>query len=374
MVKIESLSFRHLRIPFNGEFAHARQTRRAGDTILVQIGCGRFSGWGEILARPYVTGECPERIMSAECESLAERLLGRELRNQSELSAWIDRELPRHDEHLALFGGVELGLWSLLAHSQTIDLDKLIGPRRTSQTGRCATIGIETPLEELRPRILLAHMQGATVVKLKVGSDPEADIARIHCIAGHLHGRIRLRLDGNACLLLEDAVSILDACADSCIDIESFEEPLQKEDGDWLQKLRYLHEECGVALVADESVCSLADLNACIGHRAFQVINLRLGKHGGLLGSRRIRDAARQAGLQLVAGSMVGESGILTHASEQFLSRSNELEYIEGLGQNRSWLTIDPVRHVSDRATESFRFEYRAQDCLDHVISERHFP
>jgi len=43
---------------------------------------------------------------------------------------------------------------------------------------------------------------------------------------------------------------------------------------------------------------------------------------------------------------MVGETGILTQASEVLLSRSTEFDYVEGLGQNRRFLTLDPVEKI----------------------------
>jgi L-alanine-DL-glutamate epimerase-like enolase superfamily enzyme len=63
--------------------------------------------------------------------------------------------------------------------------------------------------------------------------------------------------------------------------------------------------ELDAPVVADESVTSLATLQAVIAHRAADGVNLKLAKLGGIEGAMAVGEAARKAGLALMVGGMV---------------------------------------------------------------------
>jgi len=139
--------------------------------------------------------------------------------------------------------------------------------------------------------------------------------------------------------------------------IHSFEEPLILDDLDRPEGLRELHQRYNVDFMADESVCSMKDAENIADDGSYQLFNIRVGKHGGLCASAAIRDFAKAHCIGVVGGSMVGETSALTQASTVFLSRSPTLDYVEGLGQNRSWLLHDPLqqtqrsKHIFNRFT-----------------------
>jgi len=61
---IQSAEFIRLQLPLNNAFEHARAAREFIDTILVKLVTDSGEqGWGEILPRPYVTGETIEAIL-----------------------------------------------------------------------------------------------------------------------------------------------------------------------------------------------------------------------------------------------------------------------------------------------------------------------
>ena len=72
-----------------------------------------------------------------------------------------------------------------------------------------------------------------------------------------------------------------------------------------------------------------------------------------------ILNRARDAGIGVVAGTMVGETAVLDAASELLLAHRDELSYVEGLGQSRQILEASPVIRVSgtDATLPVFQFE-----------------
>jgi len=382
-VIISQCSLFHLALPFKGVFEHAKTARYVGNTILVRLTADDGKeGWGEVLARPYVTGESAESIMDERARARASDVLGIEITHQANLTQWVQEQLPEWTSDLALFGGIELALWSLLEQRSSVDWAVLLGAPRSNPTGRCITIGYDAAVGDMRKRAIDAVLKKATVVKVKVGRDVDEDTKRLCTLSDALKNRLPIRLDGNATMTYEAIDALLAAC--DALPIQSVEEPMDSADiNNAAEQLAQLYSRRQVPIMADESVCSIADANIIVSSGAYQIFNIRVGKHGGLLGSRCIRDIGQAAGLDLVGGSMVGESGVLTQASELLLSRSNALPYVEGLGQNRQFLELDPVemeqadtKSVSQEELENTQrlvpFRYRARDCQIYLQSELH--
>ncbi|MFK7894082.1 MAG: mandelate racemase/muconate lactonizing enzyme family protein [Granulosicoccus sp.] len=371
-MRIRSLDFMHLAIPFKGEFEHGKKARHTGDTILVKLYTDAgTTGWGEILARSYVTGETTSNIMGDDGEALATAIVGQRFNDQTALAAWLSRGLHDWQNQLAAFGGIELALWQCLEQEHNVDMESLIGPRRQHALGCCVTVGFDATLDSLRARAIDARLKRATVVKLKVGLGTAEDSERLRTLSSHFKHQMPLRIDGNGTFNLTDAIALLQACHD--LPVQSFEQPLASSSSDLDNLLKELHEVTGIPLMADECVCSIEQAERWADSGAYQIFNIRLGKHGGLLGSRHVRDCALNKGIGVVAGSMVGETGLLTQASTLFASRSDSLPYVEGLGQNQSWLTTDPVERIGDVTDTLGSFRFRFDACQPLMQSSRNF-
>jgi L-alanine-DL-glutamate epimerase-like enolase superfamily enzyme len=338
-MRVTSCEIVRLRLPFRSAFRHAAAERDASDTILIVLedDAGNL-GFGEILARSYVTGESSDEIFASGAPAFAAALVGRRFASQRALVAFLLGELEAERWPPALFGGFEAALINLFEQAGAWDVSEVLGPRRVSQPGHCFTIGLETN-EQLGRRAREACLAGATVVKVKVGGDD--DVARLRLLSECWKGRMPIRLDANGSLSVDGAGELLAASAD--LPIESLEQPFPAEDPDLGDKLRDVHARSGVPLVADESVCRLAEARQWAGSGGYQYFNVRVGKCGGLVATAQIISVARASGIRLVGGSMVGESAVLRHGSELLLRHTEDLPYVEGLAQNRALLECEPV-------------------------------
>ena len=341
-MRVTSCEILRLRLPFRSAFRHAAAARDASDTVLVVLEDeAGHRGFGEILARRYVTGESSEAIFASGAPELGAAVVGQRFTTQDALVAFLLNELDGEAWPPALFGGFEAALINLFEQAAVWDPNAVLGPRRVSQPGTCFTFGLETP-EQLRQRVREARLAGATVVKVKVGG--EDDVAGLRLLNECWKGTMPLRLDANGSLSVDRASALLAACAG--LPIESLEQPFAAEDPDLALKLRDIHARSNVPLVADESVCRLCDARRWAGSGGYQYFNIRVGKCGGLLASRQIMGVARAHGIRLVGGSMVGESAVLRHGSELLLRHTEDLPYVEGLAQNRALLACEPVQLV----------------------------
>lgn len=345
-MRVKSCELLWLKTPFKQSFSHARAARHSSDRILVLLRTREgATGFGEILARGYVSGETNGRIFKQDGPWLASELVGRRFASLDILLDFIKEALFEGIWGTALLGGFELALLNAYAQLQPVNINRLLGPRRVTPPGHCVTLGFECTDDQIRRYVIQAKLSGATVIKVKVGLSN--DVERLSHLNSALKGRIPIRLDANGSLGLEQAVELLVHC--QRLPIQSLEQPFAADDPELEEKLAELYRYTRVPLMADESLCAPTDLNHWLANRAYQIFNIRVGKCGGLIGSIFVRDAALLSGLGIVAGTMVGESGILNRASELLLTYSESLPYVEGLGQNKSLLLEDPVSFAENK-------------------------
>lgn len=348
-MRIKACELLWLKAPFKQSFSHARASRHYSDKILVLLHTGEgVTGFGEILARGYVSGETHDRIFNRDGPRLASEVVGCRFSTLDALLDFVKKALSEETWGMALLGGFELALLNAFAQLQPVNISRLLGPRRVSAPGHCVTLGFECRDEQIRRYVIQAKLSGATVIKVKVGLSN--DIERLSQLNSALKGRMPIRLDANGSLTLEQAVELLVRCRQ--LPIQSLEQPFAAADPELEAKLEELSRCTRVPLMADESICTPSDLQRWLTNRAYRIFNIRVGKCGGLTGSLLIRDAALQAGLDIVAGTMVGESGILNRASELLLMHSEALPYVEGLGQNRSLLLQDIVTYRENKFSQ----------------------
>ncbi len=86
----------------------------------------------------------------------------------------------------------------------------------------------------------------------------------------------------------------------------------------------------GVTLMADESVCSLTDVERITKEGFYKMINVRLSKCGGFRNSFRIIDYLRMNGIPFQIGCHLGESGILSAAGRALSLLCRDAVYYDG--------------------------------------------
>ena len=124
---------------------------------------------------------------------------------------------------------------------------------------------------------------------------------------------ISLRVDANEAWKPEELAA--KAKAFEQFEIVSIEQPVRHEDVEQLAEIR---PNLSIAVMLDESLCSLSDGQHAIDHGLCDLFNIRLSKCGGLINSVKLAVMAQQAGLGFQLGSQVGETGILSAAGRQF--------------------------------------------------------
>ncbi|MEM7160414.1 MAG: enolase C-terminal domain-like protein [Myxococcota bacterium] len=340
-MRIDRVRLHRLQIPFKGSFGHALSSRNCSDAVFVELSDEQGGvGWGETLPRAYVTGETIDSVLERSAPQLAARLRGQTFEDRAQVEAWIRKTLPEIGRDLGTFGGFEVALLDLAGRRLGFSVAEVLGEPRGPSLPPGVIIGFEVATADLRKHCIGLRWKKRTHVKVKVGLDDDAE--RLAIISKGMGADVKLRLDANAAWGVDEAVERLQSFGG--IPIASIEQPVPAED---LAGLRAIRERTGIAVMADESVCSLADAQRLVAEQAADIFNVRPGKHGGVIASLQIVECARAAGIDVHLGTLVGESGVLSRVAELFGHCVPGFACLDGKGQNRFLLAEDVLAHTN---------------------------
>lgn len=317
MTKIASFEVSTVEIPMRMSVEHALAKRVTARNVLVEVRDdeGR-SGWGESCPRPYVTGETVESVLGELRERMLPRWIGKTPGTLEETAAALERELDGIERtQQAAFCALELALLDLVGRHRGTSAGDVLGPVVTEKPRYSGVLATEDPAEVPERSTMMAKF-GIAHLKVKVVSDLDTNRHILELAREAVGPDVELRLDANAAWDASEAIRQLEALAE--FDLRGVEQPVRGDDWAGMQAVT----AAGlVPVVADETLCSVADAERLIAERGCDVFNVRISKCGGLINSGRIHRLGQAAGLKSQLGAQVGETGFLSAAGRQFATR-----------------------------------------------------
>lgn len=147
-----------------------------------------------------------------------------------------------------------------------------------------------------------AIRRGYDCLKVKVGKEPEKDIARLSAIRQAVPAETKIRIDANQGWSPKEAVRILNGMQEKGLDIEFVEQPVKAYD---FEGMKYVTERSYVPVLADESVFSPEDAVKIMQMGAADLVNIKLMKCGGLYNALKSVSAAEIYGVECMIGCML---------------------------------------------------------------------
>jgi o-succinylbenzoate synthase len=260
----------------NTSYGDAYEFRRR--VIVTLTAANGTVGLGEASPLPFFTGETVESIQV----QLELHFLPLVLRRSPFALNAILGDLERLPANTSAKAAIDVALHDLqgkLLGRPVVDL--LGGPVR-DRVPVTFPIGIE-PVAEAVTKAETATGRGIGTLKLKIGRDPDADIARVKAIREAIGPSVKLRVDANAGYTVPVAVRLLDRLA--AVEPEYVEQPVAAWDRAGLAEVR---RAVGLPIMADESLHDLRDAVELIERGAADVFAIKLIKTGGLNQARAI--------------------------------------------------------------------------------------
>lgn len=264
-------------------FVIARETMLALPLIHLTISHAGFTGQAEAAGVDY-RGETPDS-MTAEIRSYLDQ--------HDKPPSRIDllRDMPAGGARNA----IDCALWDWEAKSLGVGAASLAGLDGLNSLDTAYTLSMGAPHDMANSA--LRAPKGA-LLKIKLGGKDGLDLDRVAAIRAATPDR-RLVVDVNqgwSREYLQQAIPVL-----AGIGVELIEQPLPVGEDGWLNDF-----SSSIPLCADESFDTLEDLPHIASQYSF--INIKLDKSGGLTEALAIAKSAREKGLGLFVGSMLGTS------------------------------------------------------------------
>jgi len=203
--------------------------------------------------------------------------------------------------------GLEMALWDILGKVAGLPLYRLLGGAvREFVPTKFSISGLEP--EKGAEIAAWAVEQGFRTMKVKVGIEPEGDVARVRAVREAVGPAVRLGVDANGGWSPRIAVQTIRRLSD--YNIYFAEQPVPPLDVAWLAEVR---RQVEVPVMADESVYTLQDAMAIVRAGAADILSVYVGKGGGIGPARKMAAVAEAAGLSCTLGSNL-ELGVASAA------------------------------------------------------------
>ena len=208
----------------------------------------------------------------------------------------------------------EMALWDICGKVAGQPVYRLLGAARESfETDRTVFFG--TPAEVAAKARDLAG-QGFRNIKIKLGQAPADDIATVRAIREAVGPDVALRADANQGWSVADAILALRGIEP--FRVQFCEQPVHSWDWAGLEQVRG---SVPVPVMADESVHTPHDAITGVRAGAFDMINLKLMKTGGILQAVRLAHVAAAANVPCMLGCMNETRIALTAAAHVVMSQ-----------------------------------------------------
>jgi cis-L-3-hydroxyproline dehydratase len=285
-----------------------------------------LTGWGEVcpLGPAYLPAYA--RGARAGIAELAPQLLGADPLALGELNELMDRAMRGHPY---VKSAIDMACWDLLGKASGLPVATLMGGHVGSDFALYRAISQESPAQ-MAKKIGQYRKEGYHKFQLKVGGDPDTDIARIKAAAAVLSQGDVLIADANTGWTQHEAIRVADAVRDVNVYIE---QPCMT-----YEQCLAVRRHTNRPFVLDEVVDGIDMVVRGVADQAMDVINLKISKVGGLTRARQIRDLCVSLGIAMTIEDTWG--GDIITAAISHLAHSTPERFLFSATDFNSYVTV----------------------------------
>ena len=258
--------------------------------------------------------------------------------------------------HLYVKAPIDIACWDILGKVAGLPVYKLLGGAEQDDIKLYRAISQEDS-SVMAQKIAGYRAEGYTKFQLKVGGDANDDIARIKACRGILAPADILVADANTGWTMADAARVVNAVRDVDVYIEqpcmSYEESVS------------IRRRTALPFVLDENIGGVDTLLKGIAEDAFDVINLKISKVGGLTKAKLMRDLCVASGIPMTIEDTWG--GEIVTATIAHLARSTPEKFCFTATDFNSYGTVT----IADGAPERVNGRMTASDAPGLGIEPR---
>lgn len=297
-MKLTGVELRRVQMPLVSPFRTSFGVQEDRDILLVRAASADADGWGECVATaaPVYSSEYVDS-----CVDVLRRFLIPPLLETENLTAvQIAPLLSRFHGHRMAKAAVETAVLDAELRAAGMPLSRELGAVR-DRVACGVSVGITDTIDELLD--VVAGYLDAGYLRIKLKIEPGWDLAPVSAVRERFGDDLLLQVDANTAYTLGDAAHLAELDQFNLLLIE---QPFDEED---LLGHAQLGKMLRTPICLDESITSARLAAAAIRIGACRIVNIKPGRVGGLLESRRIHDVCAAHGVPVWCGGML-ESGI----------------------------------------------------------------
>lgn len=285
-------------MPLLSPFQTSFGTETEKEFVLVSVYGDGHIGYAESVAMdsPVYNEETIDTALHIAEQFIIPKVLETEFASPEDFSkqfAWIRRNNMAKS-------AIESAIWDLYAKQQGISLSKALGGEKEEiEVG--VSIGIEATVEGLLKKVEGFLEEGYKKIKIKI--KPGVDVERVKAVRERFGYEIPLMADANSAYTLDD-INILKELDQ--YGLMMIEQPLAHDD---IVDHAKLQSQLQTPICLDESIHSVEDARKAIELGSCKIINIKIGRVGGLTEAKKIHDLCKANGIPVWCGGML-EAGV----------------------------------------------------------------
>lgn len=297
-IPIQEIKLHRLKMTLNNPFTTSFGTMQTKHFFITEIiDKDGHIGYGESVAfdSPWYSEETVETNLHIMKDFLIPLMIENQIDHPSQLLTLFE---PIRRNNMAK-SAIEGAVWDLYAKRKNKPLYKVLGGNKsTIDVG--ISLGIENTIDELLHKIDTYVNRGYKRIKLKI--KPGFDLEVIREVRKQFPNT-PLMADANSAYTLDDIdqLSKLDE-----FNLMMIEQPLAHDD---IVDHAKLQKKIETPICLDESIHSLEDTRKALELGSCKIINIKIGRVGGLTEAKRIHDYCKQMGVPVWCGGML-EAGV----------------------------------------------------------------
>ena len=327
---IKTIILGKIEIPLKKPFITALRRVDNVDDIVIQIRteCGKI-GYGSAAPTLVVTGDSQESIISAIKNTIAPKLLGKNILEFDNLLNLVQNSCVNNPSAKAC---VDMALHDLFAQKCGLPLYQVLGGnQREIDSVNTVSVKDSSEMAEDAKQIIA---QGFKTLKIKVGLNADQDIERLKIIRAAVGYDIPVCVDANQGWTVKDAIKVISAIESNNLNVTLIEQPVKAWD---LDGMKYIHDRTNSFIMVDESCFSSRDAFKILAGNIADGLNIKLMKCGGIYNAKTIYAIANTFNTPCMAGCML-ESPIGITAMASFVSGKQHIKFVD----------LDPIAMIKE--------------------------
>ena len=327
-MKIDQISIYPVILPFSAEFSHSLRKRSSVKNIIVEVVAehGEIKGYGEGAPRSFVTGESQESAACSIDRFIKLNNFPWDLNDVSQIWNFVDNITSGKGNNAAICA-LETALLDALGKSQGRNIiDYFSKDFMTNKVYYGSALPLAGKQRIIEMCQLIKKMK-IKKLKLKMGNDLSQNKEILEAVRMVFGEDYDLKVDING--VWDHDLGLKHVSLINNYGIKVIEQPMRPNDPETAD-FAGLMQKAGVVLMADESACSLSDMEKITKEGYYKMVNVRLSKCGGFRNSFKIIDYLRRNGISFQIGCHMGESGILSAAGRVLCLLCSDAVYCDG--------------------------------------------